>query len=115
MKRWEIIYQGKMISANSHKRGGWRSTQQLCLKIKKMATILWLEAKPDKLQQFEIEIRYRALIDPDNLGATTKVFLDSLIGLGVIPDDSRDYWKRYEVKPDMSLKHNTLIITLIAP
>lgn len=102
-----------MISTNTLKRGGWRSSQGLCLKLKQIATILWLEAKPEKCQEFEIEIRYRALIDPDNLGSTVKVFLDSLAGLGVIPDDGRKYWKRYQVVPDMSLKHNTLIVTLI--
>ena len=108
MNEFTIIYEGQQLSSNKMKSLHWRELKRKVDELKKHAFVLCHEAKPPKMERFTIECRYNSNLDPDNVGASVKVFCDQLVKMGVFPDDKKEHWRGLNIIPDETLKHNSL-------
>lgn len=60
-----------------------------------------------RAEQFEIHLRYNGRYDCDNAIVAVKFLSDSLVSLGIVPDDNKKHFKRLSIVVDTELPHDT--------
>ena len=107
-KSWLINYRGQILSANNVRSNHWRKSksQKDAIQITMMALIL--QAKVPKVKNLELSVRYNSRHDIDGIAPMIKYFVDALVKLKKICDDSPKYWKQYDVNYDEVLEKGTI-------
>lgn len=107
---YTLQHVGKWISWNTLlSLNRWQRTKLLA-EAKNDYKQLITKAKVKPLATFSISIRYWSRIDADN--CCFKYFIDTLRAMKLVVNDDKRFFKGVECIPDVTLKHNTYIITL---
>lgn len=113
-KQYTITYSGKWLSINQAYNTHWTKAKKIKDTLKLHFTYLIKEAKIKPLSSFTLNLRYNSRLDADNTTAGLKCFVDTLTTSNIISDDTKSIYKGFSVTPDVSLKHNTYVITITA-
>ena len=113
MKKYEIVYNGKMISLNDFYSGKhWSARHKAKIKYRDIFDILLLEARIKKMKEYRIEMRYNSRLDADNCITALK-FLNDSLKKKYVPEDDPRYFKGFSIDIDKRLKLNTYVFDII--
>jgi len=112
MKKYTVVYEGKMISLNDFYAGGhWSRRHKAKLKYRAIFDILLLQAGVKWMDEYRVDLDYNSRHDCDNAVAALKFLNDSLKKKFVKEDDPR-YFKGLSINIDKTLKYNTFNFTI---
>lgn len=104
-----ITYTGQQLSNNQMKSLHWRKLKTLVDPLKTEMLSLIRKARPPKMQAIHLTTRFNSRLDCDNVAATVKVFVDSLVKCKVLPNDTKNHWPLLTIMYDPDLKTNTIV------
>lgn len=118
IKDWQkLTYTGKIPSYNAiFKSPHWKERAALTIKYKGIfATLIkkYYGGKPEKTTNFSIYVFFNSRHDTDNIVGAEKFFTDTLVGLGYVENDSKQFYRSLVIAPDESLDKNTLEFYLV--
>lgn len=58
-------------------------------------------------KQFEIHLTYNGRYDCDNAIIAVKFLSDALVAIGIVPDDSKKYFRRMSITVNAEIPHDT--------
>ena len=108
LKQKELIYTGQIISLNDVKSFGWQKYKKLKDKIQLEMLVICKNAYLPKMQRIELVVKYRSRHDVDNLSYNSKIFVDTLVKLGKLKNDTKEYYNKVCFEYDKELKNNTI-------
>lgn len=111
---YTFTYSGAWLSLNTiYSTHRWLRNQEKKAWMGKFRQML-VEAEIPALEAFPLHIRYNSRSPCDNLTGGSKILVDTMRGLGIIPDDSKHYYRGVTIEPDLALGHNTYVVTITA-
>lgn len=112
MKKYEIVYKGKIISLNDFYSGShWSKRSKAKVHYRDIFSILFIEAKLKWIDKFRLDVRYNSRHDVDNTIGICKIFVDTMKGK-YIKEDNKKHYKGLSIIYDETLKSNTFIFTI---
>lgn len=108
MKRKTVEYQGRFLGMNKVKAGGWYKTKIEVDRLKSAFLGLVLEAQFPKMSKIQVEVEYWSRHDVDNLAYMTKFFVDTLVNLHKLPNDTKPHFDFVSYYANRELKNNTI-------
>lgn len=110
---FNIRYQGKILSNNEMKSLHWRKLKKIVDPIKKEMRRIISRSGAYRVNRVMLIIEYNSRHDVDNVTATGKIFMDTFVELGFLPDDKKKHWPRTSTEWFPELPHNTIDFTVI--
>jgi len=105
----QITYTGQQISNNQMKSLHWRELKKVIDPVKLKMFALVRNAKLPKINTMHLLVRYNSRLDCDNVSATVKVFVDTLVKCKVLPNDTKKHWPLMTIMYDPDLNTNTAV------
>jgi hypothetical protein len=104
-----VKYEGKMLSLNQCYTLHWslKSLYQKNL----IKNLEWIKVNPI-LNSYSVEVSCNNRLDLDNNVAVVKMIIDELKKRKYLKEDNTQYFKKLTINEDLTLKKNTLIVTV---
>ena len=80
------------------------------VKLKMFALVK--NAKLPKMGAMHLLVRYNSRLDCDNVSATVKLLVDTLVKCKVLPNDTKKHWPLLTIMYDPALKTNTAVFEI---
>lgn len=109
---YQFTYQGQWLSINAAYSKHFQQRNKVKNQYKELFKPLLLEAQIPPLEAFTLHLAYNSRMDADNTTAGTKVVVDTMRELGIIREDNKHIYRGITITPDLSLRHNTYIVTI---
>ncbi len=113
MNQISITYSGRMSSANEVKGWHWRKSKKESDRLKNTFTDLILESGLGKMKKIRLQCNARSRHDIDALFYMGKYFVDTLVNLGKLPEDTKKYFTGVSYDFEPNLPNNTIEFNLI--
>ena len=110
---YTILFKGKWLSINAAYSKHYHQRNKVKKEYQATFTQLLTEAQIKPLSAFRIHLRYNSRMDLDNTVAGLKVMVDTMREMKLAENDTKTIYKGLTVEPDLSLKHNMYIVSII--
>ena len=109
---YTITFHGRWLSLNQvYSKNRYLATQ-VKNDWKTTFTRMFQEAQIKPFTTFRLWVRYNSRMDADNLTGGTKIAVDTLRAMALVPNDDKRFYKGISIEPDLALKHNTYVLTI---
>jgi len=108
MKKKIVEFNGRFLGMNKVKAGSWYKTKAEVDRLKAAFLGLILEKNFPKMTKIRVEVEYWSRHDVDNLAYMTKFFVDTLVNLHKLPNDTKPHFDFVSYYANPELKTNTI-------
>ena len=109
---FSITYTGKILSLNEVKSNHWRKLKPKYDKLKSDLKDLIEEKNPPKFSEIDSMVYYNGRIDLDNTIINHKGFIDLMVTLGYLPDDTKQYVPKISIEYAKDLPKGTIVFAI---
>ena len=109
---FSITYNGLIVSMNEMKNNHWTKFKPKADKVKNESEKVIQAAKLPIFSQVEITAFFNGRQDLDNIMATQKFWIDSLVKLGHLKNDTKKYYPESSQKFASHLPKGTIIFQI---
>jgi len=111
--QYTFTYSGAWLSLNAvYSTHRWLRIKEKNIWKEKFSIIL-ADVEIPALEAFKLHIRYNSRMDCDNLTGGSKILVDTMRAVGIIAEDNKHIYRGISIEPDLNLRHNTYVVTII--
>ena len=104
-----IVYSGPVMGLNEMKAKAWYASKAKVDRLKMELLILCKNTKLPYMEAIELSIFYNSRHDVDNIAPMSKFFVDTIVNIGKLPNDTKKYFKKVSYQYDPVLPVNTIV------